>query len=107
MPGFPGGWSRAGNITSSRIYSPSIPACTSTYPGSFSTSCSPDGTAYPEWTVLVSRYPDRFVLGTDLVGHPEGWHQRVVPLSRLLDALQAPARQAVAADNALRLWWHE
>ncbi|HVW44327.1 MAG TPA: amidohydrolase family protein [Amycolatopsis sp.] len=68
---------------------------------------SGNGTPCPEWTRLIVRYPDRFVLGTDLVGHPDKWAARTVPLHRLLDALPGSVRQALAADNALRLWWHE
>ncbi|WP_166459390.1 amidohydrolase family protein [Amycolatopsis pithecellobii] len=68
---------------------------------------SDDGTPSPEWTKLITRHPDRFVLGTDLLGRPENWSELTIPLRRLLDALPGPARDAVGAGNALRLWWHE
>ncbi|TVT20242.1 amidohydrolase family protein [Amycolatopsis acidiphila] len=68
---------------------------------------SGDGSPRPEWTELITRHPDRFVLGTDLVGRPENWAQRMKPLERLLGGLPPSVREAVASENALRLWWGE
>ncbi|RZQ64402.1 amidohydrolase family protein [Amycolatopsis suaedae] len=60
----------------------------------------------PAWDELVTRRPDRFVLGSDQVGDPGDWRRQADRLRRLADALPAAARDAVTGGNALRLWWH-
>ena len=67
-----------------------------------------DGDALaPEWTALVVRYPDRFVLGFDNVwaDHWGDYYLEQVALWRqALQALPATVANAVAHGNAERLW---
>ena len=67
-----------------------------------------DGNALaPEWTALMVRYPDRFVLGFDNVwaDHWGDYYLEQVTLWRqALEALPATVANAVAHGNAERLW---
>ncbi|WP_214367332.1 amidohydrolase family protein [Pseudonocardia sp. H11422] len=64
-----------------------------------------DGTPAGDWTTLIDRHPDRFVVGSDNVGRPGGLPDTIKTLSPLLDALPPRHRQLVAVDNATRLWF--
>ncbi|MBN6038295.1 amidohydrolase family protein [Amycolatopsis sp. 195334CR] len=66
-----------------------------------------DGRLVPRWRELVVAHPDRFVCGSDIVGPHSDWKAEVARLAQLLDDLPSAARQAVAGENALRLWWQE
>jgi hypothetical protein len=65
-----------------------------------------DGTVHPDWHELLVRHPDRFVLGSDVVGPKSDWSSPIDRLTRVLDQLPASARTSIAAGNATRLWWN-
>jgi hypothetical protein len=65
----------------------------------------PDGDPDPAWARLIDRYPDRFVLGSDVFGRPDELGAALARFSPLLDVLPPPAREAVAGGNAMRLWF--
>jgi predicted TIM-barrel fold metal-dependent hydrolase len=63
------------------------------------------GVVHPEWVALTERFADRFMIGSDLLGHFHGLGSTLRRYDPLLAALSAPARQQVARSNALRLFF--
>lgn len=60
-----------------------------------------DGRADPRWVELVSSYPARFMLGSDLVGRFEGQGKHLAAFRPFLDALPEGVARQVARDNFL------
>jgi hypothetical protein len=56
-----------------------------------------------EWLQLITDHPDRFTLGTDLVGHFGGMKKIMAAYRPLLDALPEPVALRLARDNARAL----
>ncbi|MFV0477456.1 MAG: amidohydrolase family protein [Parahaliea sp.] len=56
-----------------------------------------------EWVALVSRYPQRFVLGSDLLGRYQKLGEKLDAFKPFLEALPESSAQAVARDNFLKL----
>lgn len=65
------------------------------------------GSIRPAWLELVERHSDRFLIGSDLVGHFAALGPTLDRYRPLLEALSAPARQRVARRNAARLFFGE
>ncbi|MET1077303.1 MAG: amidohydrolase family protein [Pseudomonas sp.] len=59
------------------------------------------GRADPAWVDLVSRFPTRFMLGSDLVGKFDKLGEGLQAFDPFLDALSAPVARQVARDNFL------
>ncbi len=55
----------------------------------------------PEWVALVERHPDRFMLGSDVVGRFDSLGEGMRAFTPFLDALSADTAQRVARDNFL------
>ncbi|MBL7249623.1 amidohydrolase family protein [Alloalcanivorax marinus] len=55
------------------------------------------------WLSLIKDHPDRFTLGTDLVGHFDSMKKILDAYRPLLDALPEDTAQALARDNARAL----
>jgi hypothetical protein len=53
------------------------------------------------WLDLIKAYPDRFMIGTDCVGHYQNYPFNIRKYYTLLDALPPAAAQKVAQDNFL------
>lgn len=53
----------------------------------------------PDWLALVQRHPDRFVLGSDLVGHFDSLGGKLAAFRPFLDALPEPVARGLARDN--------
>jgi hypothetical protein len=64
-----------------------------------------DKTPDPDWVRLIERRPDRFVVGSDVVGRPEQLQSSLAEVRMLLAALTPTARRLVGAQNAERLWF--
>ena len=64
----------------------------------------PDGRIDPDWLALIERYPQRFILGSDLVGRFGKLEKALEPARLLLQNLTPPSRAKVARDNALELF---
>src|SRR5690606_15935013 len=62
-----------------------------------------DGTPDPHWVALVKRYPQRFMLGSDVVGQFDGIAEAMQGFQPFLDALQEAVARQVARDNFLSL----
>ncbi|MEK1940350.1 MAG: amidohydrolase family protein [Pseudomonas sp.] len=56
-----------------------------------------------EWLALVERFPERFMLGSDVVGKFEGIGEQMHGFDPFLDALPADVAQKVARDNFLNV----
>lgn len=57
----------------------------------------------PEWLSLISNFSDRFMIGSDNVGHFSTYNQNIFKYYTLLDALKPDHARKVAADNFLSL----
>ena len=60
-----------------------------------------DGKPDPRWVELVSRYPARFMLGSDVVGRFDGLGETMQAFVPFLDALPEKVARGVARDNFL------
>lgn len=58
-----------------------------------------DGVPRAAWIALIEKYPDRFVLGSDLVGHFDKLGEKLQAFDPLLDALPEDVAQKVAHGN--------
>lgn len=65
----------------------------------FENSIAPDGKVDPAWTKLVVDYPDRFMVGTDKIGHWKTYDIRKYDV--FLDTLPKKTAMKVARDNFL------
>ena len=62
-----------------------------------------DGQANPAWVTLVNTFPDRFMIGSDVVGKFERYDSEIQRYGIFLDALEPGTARKVARDNFLRL----
>lgn len=60
-----------------------------------------DGQPRQQWVSLVERFPERFMLGSDVVGRFDGLKGNLGEFGRFLDALPEPVAHRVARDNFL------
>tara|TARA_B110000438_G_C15796108_1_gene642919 strand:- start:640 stop:1968 length:1329 start_codon:yes stop_codon:yes gene_type:complete len=56
------------------------------------------------WVKLISRYPNRFMIGSDVVGTVSKMNQALKPYDKLLAALPEKIRNRVAHDNFANLF---
>ncbi len=61
------------------------------------------GNPDPKWVALVEQYPDRFVIGSDVVGRFDSLASAMQAFEPFLDALPESVAQGVARDNFLAL----
>jgi len=59
------------------------------------------GVPRPEWVALVERFPERFMLGSDVVGRFASLGEQLHGFDRFLDALPEAVAHKVAKDNFL------
>jgi len=64
---------------------------------------NPDGKLNMNWVKLVEEFPDKFMIGTDLIGHYENYEETILRYYNLLDALKPNTAQLVAKDNFLNV----
>ena len=72
----------------------------------FDNIIAPKGVLDEEWVAVIKQYPDRFTIGTDIVGRflpQEKYSDTIHKYDVLLDALPAEVAQQVAHDNFLKL----
>lgn len=62
-----------------------------------------DGKPASEWVELIRDYPDRFVLGSDLVGHFDSMERLMNDYLPLLEALPQKVAEQLANGNAVAL----
>jgi predicted TIM-barrel fold metal-dependent hydrolase len=61
------------------------------------------GQPRPEWVQLVERFPERFMLGSDVVGRFNKLGKEMRSFDPFLDALPEDVAQKVARDNFLAI----
>ncbi len=64
---------------------------------------APNGKPDKEWVALVEDFPDRFMIGTDLVGHFDNYTKTIRSYYVFLDALSSETAQLVANKNFLSI----
>lgn len=62
-----------------------------------------DGDSLDDWAALIERHPDRFMIGTDKVGHWKTYPAEVVKYYTLLDKLRPATVDLICRENALSL----
>jgi hypothetical protein len=62
-----------------------------------------DGLPQPEWLELVSRYPQRFMVGSDIVGRFEKLPAALDKVKTFLSSLPPEVAEQVGSGNALRM----
>lgn len=61
------------------------------------------GQPRPEWVALVARFPERFMLGSDVVGRFNKLGKKIRSFDPFLDALPEAVARKVARDNFLAI----
>jgi predicted TIM-barrel fold metal-dependent hydrolase len=64
---------------------------------------APGGKPDPAWVALVERFPTRFMIGSDTVGHFQNHVATIQQYYPLLDALKPETARRVARDNFLSI----
>src|SRR5690606_6601799 len=62
-----------------------------------------DGKAEPDWVKLVEQYPDRFMIGSDVVGRFDNLGKHLQAFDVFLNALDESVAHKVARDNFLAI----
>jgi len=62
-----------------------------------------DGDSLDDWVALIERHPDRFLIGTDKVGHWSTYPAEAVKYYTLLDKLRPATVDKICRENALAL----
>jgi predicted TIM-barrel fold metal-dependent hydrolase len=62
-----------------------------------------DAESIQAWAKLIEKYPDRFMIGTDVVGHWQNYTKEVTKYYTLLDELKPATAQKLCAGNILDL----
>jgi hypothetical protein len=58
---------------------------------------------YPQWLALIDAFADRFMIGSDNIGHFASYHGNIRKYDALLDALDAEKAHKIAFSNFLSL----
>jgi hypothetical protein len=62
-----------------------------------------EGKPSQEWVDLVEKYPDRFMIGSDAIGHFQDYSQTIGRYYIFLDALSPSTAQKVARTNFINV----
>ena len=54
-----------------------------------------------EWAALIEKYPDRFMIGSDKVGHWKGYEDEILKYYPLIDRLSDETKEKVTKTNIL------
>lgn len=60
---------------------------------------APDGKPDPKWIALIEEFPERFMIGTDKVGHFDDYYDTLSKYYVVLDALDPQTARLLAKDN--------
>lgn len=55
-----------------------------------------------QWAELIEKYPDRFMIGSDKVGHWETYPEEITKYYTLLDSLQEETVKKICYENILK-----
>ena len=64
---------------------------------------APNNIPDKDWVALVEEFPNRFMIGTDSVGHFSDYHKNIMSYYVFLDALSPETAHLVARDNFLSI----
>ncbi len=66
-----------------------------------------DGRKQPKahWLELIKKYPDRFMIGSDLCGHFDTYGKTIGRYNQLFEPLPEQVATMVTRENATRLWF--
>lgn len=67
----------------------------------FDQAIAPNGQLNRDWVVLIEKFPDRFMIGSDAVGHFHSYSTTITRYYLLLDALSPQTAGKVARENFL------
>jgi hypothetical protein len=67
----------------------------------FEQEIAPNGTLNPDWPALIEKFPDRFIIGSDVVGTFAQYKSTIQRYYILLDALKPATAKRVAQENFL------
>ena len=62
-----------------------------------------DESSLDQWAALIEQYPDRFLIGSDKVGHWSNYNDESTKYYPLLDKFSDDTIQKVCIDNILEL----
>ena len=62
-----------------------------------------DGNTPDDWVKLIEKHPDRFMIGSDKVGHWETYPAEILKYSKLLDQLKPETAEKLCRTNILSL----
>jgi len=62
-----------------------------------------DGASLKSWASLIEKYPERFILGSDTVGHWANYAATITRYEPLIALLKPETAQNLCSDNILRL----
>ena len=62
-----------------------------------------DGNTPDDWVKLIEKHPDRFMIGSDKVGHWETYPAEILRYSKLLDQLKPETAEKLCRTNILSL----
>ena len=62
-----------------------------------------DAVSLRQWASLIEKYPDRFILGTDKVGHWDTYKDEVTKYTPLIELLSDETAEKLTGGNMLRL----
>ena len=62
-----------------------------------------DKESMARWVAFIEEFPDRVVIGSDMVGHWKTYPREIMKYYRLLDSLKPATAEKVARSNILRL----
>jgi predicted TIM-barrel fold metal-dependent hydrolase len=69
----------------------------------FPDDVAPGGKPNKAWVALVEEFPERFMIGTDLIGHFDSYEATITRYYVLLDALPKATARLVARENFLNI----
>ena len=64
---------------------------------------APNGKPDKEWVALVEEFPDKFMIGTDAIGHFDNYEKTIKQYYSFLDALTPKTAHLVAQKNFLSI----
>lgn len=59
------------------------------------------------WSELIEEFPDRFLLGSDMVGHYDNLGKTIASFTPLLESLSPATREQIDSANAARIFFGE
>jgi len=60
-----------------------------------------DGQPNADWLALIEAHPERFMIGSDKVGHFKDYPQEILKYYKFLDALKPETAKKLARENLL------